>query len=338
MTLQSSGQISMYNLNVELDRSGTTGITLNDSDVRSLANTPSGQISLSNFYGKSNVGNNWSTVVSTALTLKGVTTDSAGNWTSTSTTGYAPYSTDNGVSWVTTLRPTTVATWGCAYLAGGFLSNQDGNTRVIRTTSVSVGGGTIYNSGQSLRNSQSNDGYFIQGANNGVTYASSNGTTYVTQPAIGANSAYNGIYVAALNRTVALGAVAGQSKYRNGVPSSAAWTGSCTGLGTGALYNAAWSSALGVCVVVGTLGLYYSTNLINFTQATNPTGQAMYGVCWSATSSQFIAVGAAGAVVTSKGGVNWTARTSGTSAVLYDVDASNGVAVAVGAGVILKSQ
>lgn len=337
MTLPSSGVISMNDVNVELDRSGTTTISLNDTNVRALAGVASGQISMSNLYGKSNVGENWSIVSAPALTLYGVSTDGAGNWSSSTTTGYAPYSTDNGGSWVTTLRPTTVATWGASYLAGWFLSNQSGNTRIIGTTSVSVAGTTIYNSGQILRNSQSNDGYFIQGANNGVTYASSNGTTYVTQPAIGANSAYNGIYVAALNRTVALGSAAGQSKYRNGVPSSAAWTGSCTGLGTGQLYNAAWSPTLGVCVVVGTLGLYYSSNLINFTQATNPTGQAIYGVCWAAPAGCFIAVGAGGAIVTSKDGVNWTSRTSGTTAVLWDVDYGNGVAIAGGVSVILRS-
>lgn len=338
MTLQSSGQISMSQINTELELSATAQVSLNNTAVRDLAGIPSGAISLSSFYGKSNVGTNWSIVSAPALTLYGVSTDGAGNWSSSTATGYAPYSTDNGASWVTTLRPTTVATWGASYLAGGFLSNQSGNTRIIRTTSVSVAGTTIYNSGQVLRNSQSNDGYFIQGANNGVTYASSNGTTYVTQPAIGANSAYNGIYVAALNRTVALGSAAGQSKYRNGVPSSAAWTGSCTGLGTGQLYNAAWSPALGVCVVVGTLGLYYSSNLISFTQATNPTGQAIYGVCWAAPAGYFIAVGAGGAIVTSKDGVNWTSRTSGTTADLWDVDYGNGVAIAGGAGVILKSQ
>jgi hypothetical protein len=53
MTLQSSGQISMSDINVELGKSATALISLNDSDARSLAGIPSGQIALSDFYGAS---------------------------------------------------------------------------------------------------------------------------------------------------------------------------------------------------------------------------------------------------------------------------------------------
>jgi len=41
-------------VNVELGRSGTATINMNDSAVRSLAGVPSGAISMNNFYGKSN--------------------------------------------------------------------------------------------------------------------------------------------------------------------------------------------------------------------------------------------------------------------------------------------
>lgn len=64
MTMVSSGQISLggtgtsgglnQSVNVELGRSGTAQITMNESAVRTLAGVPSGQISLSNFYGKAN--------------------------------------------------------------------------------------------------------------------------------------------------------------------------------------------------------------------------------------------------------------------------------------------
>lgn len=51
--IKNSGPISMDDIRKELNKSGT--INLNDSDVRKLANKPSGSISLKDFYGKSNI-------------------------------------------------------------------------------------------------------------------------------------------------------------------------------------------------------------------------------------------------------------------------------------------
>lgn len=62
MPLNSSGPISMagtttgQSINLELGKSATAQISLNDSDARSLAVKPSGQISLNDFYGKSVFG------------------------------------------------------------------------------------------------------------------------------------------------------------------------------------------------------------------------------------------------------------------------------------------
>ena len=52
MTLPSTGPISLANVNVELGLSSTTNISLNQTNVRTLAGVPSGTISLSNLYGK----------------------------------------------------------------------------------------------------------------------------------------------------------------------------------------------------------------------------------------------------------------------------------------------
>ena len=55
MTIQSSGAISINNINTELGSASGTTRSLGDTSSRNLAGVPSGAISLSNFYGKSNV-------------------------------------------------------------------------------------------------------------------------------------------------------------------------------------------------------------------------------------------------------------------------------------------
>lgn len=55
MALQSSGSISLGQVNTELGRSATATISLGESAVRTLAGIASGTISLSNLYGKSNI-------------------------------------------------------------------------------------------------------------------------------------------------------------------------------------------------------------------------------------------------------------------------------------------
>lgn len=52
MALPSSGTISMLQVNNELGKSSTQKISLNDAEVRSLANKTSGTISMSDLYGK----------------------------------------------------------------------------------------------------------------------------------------------------------------------------------------------------------------------------------------------------------------------------------------------
>ncbi len=54
MPLPSSGPISMSQVNVELGLAATTPISLNQTNVRTLFGRPSGTISMSDDYGKSN--------------------------------------------------------------------------------------------------------------------------------------------------------------------------------------------------------------------------------------------------------------------------------------------
>jgi len=53
MTLPASGAISLNDVNVELGYAGTTLISLNDTEVRALAEVPTGAISMSDLHGKS---------------------------------------------------------------------------------------------------------------------------------------------------------------------------------------------------------------------------------------------------------------------------------------------
>jgi hypothetical protein len=55
MPLQTSGAISLSNVNVELGRSATALINMNESEVRTLAGVATGAITMNNFYGKSAV-------------------------------------------------------------------------------------------------------------------------------------------------------------------------------------------------------------------------------------------------------------------------------------------
>lgn len=58
MALPSSGTITMAMIATELGIS-PTGLSLNDSRVRTLAGVPSGAISMANLYGKSNIPTSW---------------------------------------------------------------------------------------------------------------------------------------------------------------------------------------------------------------------------------------------------------------------------------------
>ena len=150
MTLPASGAISFNAINVELGKSGTTQGALNDTDYRTLAAVPSGQISLSSFYGKSAVTYSaslsndtvWDLAISPTDAFAGIRVHSDGtvdnrtnvsaNYTNQYTwlTGAGSTNADYEVRWTTTagtLSAGTAGTWMVLSTSREFTRNETRN-------------------------------------------------------------------------------------------------------------------------------------------------------------------------------------------------------------------
>lgn len=95
-----------------------------------------------------------------------------------------------------------------------------------------------------------------------------------------------------------------------------------------------------VVVIVGSGGYIASSSDhgATWTTRTSGTANSLNGVCWDATTSLFIAVGASGTIRTSPDGINWTGRTSGASATLNSVSGSpQGIVVVGDSGTVVLS-
>lgn len=98
MTLPASGAISFNAINVELGVAGTTQANINQASYRTLAGIPSGQISLSNFYGKSNTFSFTISANQTNANLRTLAINAGWNQTSnvSATIGSGIYISSNG--------------------------------------------------------------------------------------------------------------------------------------------------------------------------------------------------------------------------------------------------
>lgn len=98
MALNSSGPISLggstagQSINLELGKSATAQISLNDTDVRALAGVPSGAIIVpTNFYGKSSMSVSATDVSGSAAAFASSGPVSSNNTSTTVTGGTAPF-------------------------------------------------------------------------------------------------------------------------------------------------------------------------------------------------------------------------------------------------------
>ena len=97
MTLPTSGQLRVSQINTELGNPTTAAVNIGSSTLRSLAGVASGQIRLSNFYGKSNAPNlSWPTStyisadIANEFAVAGVTLHSDGRSTNMGSGSVSP--------------------------------------------------------------------------------------------------------------------------------------------------------------------------------------------------------------------------------------------------------
>jgi hypothetical protein len=291
----------------------------------------------------SNPGVEWRPVgsISSFDNLAQVSVSPSGVWVATSDdiSGRIYTSTNYGATWSSSSPSFVNETRGSAYGGTRFVVSEDGDTRVLSSPDGSSWTNR-YNGATINYNARFNDGYFVIGSASstvpgGAILASADGVnwTFAAQGAVGTTNTRCGIYVASLGRTFAAGA-SSQAKYVDAVPTAATpWTGNSTGVPITS-FDVTWSPVASIAVLVGSGGVYSSTDLISWTLRVAVTN--FYGVAWCDT--QFVAVGSVGKIYTSPDGVTWTSRTSGTSSALYGVASQGGVILATGwDGTVLRS-
>jgi len=126
MTLPSSGTITAAQINAELGRTATAYFNMGGSAERALAGRPSGQISFSNFYGKSNLP------PASSLTSRGF---EYSGWTSG--LGNSPYA--DGILYDPSgSDPGLGTTRNIGYTAGNYICNFSASFEYYRQSAGSV--------------------------------------------------------------------------------------------------------------------------------------------------------------------------------------------------------
>ena len=164
MTLQASGPISLNDVNIELGITGTTQASLGQASYRTLAGVPSGQISMSNFYGKSNTFSFTISSNQTNLNLASYATSVGWNGSSavqaTIGSGVWIYSTSTGTPALTTGS----FPGGLTIVNNGYIAGKGGNGGGAGAGS---NGGPAISLGTSLTIDNTNGSAYIGGGGGG---------------------------------------------------------------------------------------------------------------------------------------------------------------------------
>ena len=204
MALPVSGPISFNAINVELNVAGTTQASLNQASYRTLAGVPSGEISLSDFYGKANafsftIASNQTNANLRTLainagwdgTLKVVATINAGVYISSNSTA-TPALTVNGSfpNGVELINNGFIVARGGAGGTGGIYTSGSGLAQNTRAGSAGGAGGLALSVSSAI--TINNIGTIGGGGGGGGGGGAGSGSSDIDQSAISTGSGGGG--------------------------------------------------------------------------------------------------------------------------------------------------
>jgi len=356
MALNSSGPIGLggtavgRSIELELGMSGTSTISMNDAVVRTLLGVPSGTISLSAAYGKSNAP-----IIPPA---NGGYVGSA-NFTSTTLTG-GDATTKN---W-TVLPPKAIAYGNGTFVVPGYynldgnylpradcMTSTDGVNWVSQAVNFAAAVAPLYVSTVQILDVVWTGMVFFAVGTMNAGVSSPDGANWTRNAQItslatgwaGASGRYNSITSNGGGRLVAVG-LGGVNAYSN--DHGATWAMSTDALISGYSWlSVCWTGTKFVAVGKGRCG--WSTDGITWTQSTNfntlvgGSSSLPNSVCWTGTKLIVVGADSTGAVLcaTSPDGVTWTKQAglgtaigSGATTVPQKVLWTGTYAISVGMG------